>query len=295
MGTVAHVSGKPHVLAQPADRWMPHKRPKHPIQIRSMESCWIASRKICCCQVPGGESGGGSETVTVRMPSFETARVPGVPRQRFGRFTALAEPTEPPRRRLVLVSSTQVDPVPLTVPDSVDSPSRRRRRVPHSEGSHRGHPAVEGGAIFHDLTLIDSSDDDAPFTVPGSGASPARPSRRLVLVPGSVDARTTSGIQDRECGHKTPNIQATVHVSLESVAEPGNAEMVSGPVPHVPPADLLDCLEQESQWRGDDSQSFENIGVGGRRSAMPPNPNVNRFRHRECGFRSFIEQCRGLV
>ena len=29
---------------------------------RSMESCWIASRKICCCQVPGGESGGGSET-----------------------------------------------------------------------------------------------------------------------------------------------------------------------------------------------------------------------------------------
>ena len=81
-----------------------------------------------------------------------------------------------PRRRLVLVLSTQVDPVPLTVPDSVDSPSRRRRRVPHSEGSHRGHPAVEEGAIHHDLTL-DSSDDDAPFTVPGSAASPARPSR----------------------------------------------------------------------------------------------------------------------
>ena len=67
-----------------------------------------------------------------------------------------------PRRRLVLVSSTQVDPVPPTVFDSVDSPSRRRRRVPHSE-AHRGHPTVEEGAIYHDLTLIDSSDDDAPL------------------------------------------------------------------------------------------------------------------------------------
>ena len=28
---------------------------------------------------------------------------------------------------------------PPTVPDSMDSPSRRRRRVPHSEGTHRGH------------------------------------------------------------------------------------------------------------------------------------------------------------
>ena len=82
-----------------------------------------------------------------------------------------------PRRRLVLVSSTQVDPVPPTVFDSVDSPSRRRRRLPHSEGSHCGHPAVEEGAIYHDLTLIDSSDDDAPFTVPRSAASPARPPR----------------------------------------------------------------------------------------------------------------------
>ena len=34
-------------------------------------------------------------------------------------FTALAEPTKPRSRRLVLVSSTQVD-VPTTVPDSVD-------------------------------------------------------------------------------------------------------------------------------------------------------------------------------
>ena len=116
---------------------------------------------------------------------------PGVPRQQFGRFTALAEPTEPPRRRLVLVSSTQVDPVPSTVPDSVDSPSRRRRRV-----RHRGHPTVEEGAIYHDLTLIDSSDDDAPFVIPGSAVSPARPTRRVVLVPGSVDA-TPQSIQDR--------------------------------------------------------------------------------------------------
>ena len=42
------------------------------------------------------------------------------PNQQFGRFTALAEPTKPQCRRLVLVSSTQVDPVPTTVPDSVD-------------------------------------------------------------------------------------------------------------------------------------------------------------------------------
>ena len=81
-----------------------------------------------------------------------------------------------PRRRLVLVSSTQVDPVPPTVFDSVDSPSRRRRRVPHS-----GHPTVEEGPIYHDLTLIDSSDDDAPFVIPGS-AAPARPPRFTPVV-----------------------------------------------------------------------------------------------------------------
>ena len=127
----------------------------------------------------------------VRRRIRDTDSEDGVRRERFGRFTAFTEPTEPPRRRLVLVSSTQVDPVPPTVLDSVDSPSRRRRTVPHSEGSHRG----EGGAIFHDLTLVDSSDDDAPFTVPGSAASPARSSRRLVLVPGSVDA-TPQSIQD---------------------------------------------------------------------------------------------------
>ena len=78
-----------------------------------------------------------------------------------------------------------------------------------------------GGAIYHDLTLIDSSDDDAPFVIPGSAASPAGPSRRLVLVPGSVDA-TPQSIQDREWDRgsvETPNIQATVHVPPDSVAE----------------------------------------------------------------------------
>ena len=53
-------------------------------------------------------------------------------------------------------------------------PHRRRWRV-RSEG-----PVVVGGAIHHDLTLIDSSDDDAPFVVDRS-AAPVRPSRRLVL------------------------------------------------------------------------------------------------------------------
>ena len=60
---------------------------------------------------------------------------------------------------------------------------RRRRRV-RSEGA--------GGAIHHDLILVDSSDDDAPFVVP----APARPSRRLVLVP-EVEG-TPQSIQDRE-------------------------------------------------------------------------------------------------
>ena len=40
---------------------------------------------------------------------------------------------------------------------------RRRRRVP-SEGSESGLP----GVVHHDLTLVDSSDDDAPFVVPRS-------------------------------------------------------------------------------------------------------------------------------
>ena len=65
-----------------------------------------------------------------------------------------------------------------------------------------------GGAIHQDLTLIDSSDDDAPFIVPRSAASPARPSRRLVLVPGSVEANPQS-IQDRG-GVETPHTQQDI-------------------------------------------------------------------------------------
>ena len=82
------------------------------IQIWSMESCVFAPWKICCCQVPRRKSGGGSETATVRMPSFETARK--------NRAT----------QTVGVVSSTPMDPVPLTVPDSVDSPCPRRWRVP---------------------------------------------------------------------------------------------------------------------------------------------------------------------
>ena len=62
-----------------------------------------------------------------------------------------------------------------------------------------------GGAIHHDQTLIDSSDEDTPFVVS------ARPSRRVVLVPESGDA-TPQSIQDREWdsgGVETPNTQAT--------------------------------------------------------------------------------------
>ena len=73
-------------------------------------------------------------------------------------------------------------------------PHRRRRRV-RIEGSDLGRPGVVGAAIQHDLTLFDSSDDDAPFTV--LAAPRARPSRRLVLVPGSKDA-TPQSTEDRE-------------------------------------------------------------------------------------------------
>ena len=34
------------------------------------------------------------------------------------------------------------------------------------------------------------------------------------------------------------------------VPTPGNAELVSGPVLHVPPDDLLDCLEQDLSGEG---------------------------------------------
>ena len=60
----------------------------------------------------------------------------------------------------------------------------------------------------HDLTLVDSSDDDAPFVVP----APARPSRRLVLVPESVDG-TPQSIQDREWVEPTVPVRSVVTLS----------------------------------------------------------------------------------
>ena len=103
------------------------------------------------------------------------------------------------RRRVVASSETSGSEPEATLLDALEqdlagSPEvpaiqvevgrhRRRRRV-RSEGA--------GGAIHHDLTLVDSSDDDALFVVP----APARPSRRLVLVP-EVDG-TAQSIQDRE-------------------------------------------------------------------------------------------------
>ena len=90
-----------------------------------------------------------------------------------------------------------------------------------------------GAAIHHDLTLIDSSDDDAPFTVPRSAAAPARPSRRLVLVPESVDA-TPQSIQDREwtAEHATgpDSVPETILDALEEDLERRNRRflLVSG-------------------------------------------------------------------
>ena len=53
---------------------------KHPIQllqVRHKQSCWIAFRMICC-QVRGGKSGGGSETVTVTTrPTVRKCRADG--------------------------------------------------------------------------------------------------------------------------------------------------------------------------------------------------------------------------
>ena len=115
-----------------------------------------------------------------------------------------SQPTEPRTRRLVLVSSTQVDPVPQR--RTVSGPRRRRRRI-QWEGSDSRPPTVAGGPIHHDLTLIHSSDEDAPFTVPRA-AFPARPSRRVVLVPGSVEA-TPQSIQDRG-GVETLNTQSDI-------------------------------------------------------------------------------------
>ena len=144
-------------------------------------------------QVPRGGFGGSvmttSEDALIR--DGESLEVP-------------SQPTEPRTRRLVLVSSTQVDPVPQR--RTVSGPRHRRRKI-QWEGSDSRPPTVAGGPIHHDLTLIDSSDEDAPFTVPRA-AFPARPSRRVVLVPGSVEA-TPQSIQDRG-GVETLNTQSDI-------------------------------------------------------------------------------------
>ena len=121
------------------------------------------------------------------------------------------------------------------------------------------------------LGFVGSRRRRCPFAVPGSAASRARPTRRLVLVPGSVDA-TPESIQDREWDRgsvETPNIQGTVHVPSESVAEAGKRS--------------CGIVWRRIPVEEDDSYSYKKINVGGRRSAMRPNPNVNRFRHQECG------------
>ena len=74
-----------------------------------------------------------------------------------------SQPTEQRIRRLVLVSSTQVETVPSTVPDSVDGHRHRRRRDPQGKVQILDLPAVAGGAIHHDLILLDSSEDRRSF------------------------------------------------------------------------------------------------------------------------------------
>ena len=105
------------------------------------------------------------------------------PSQQFGRFTVLAEPTKPRSRRLVLVSSTQVD-VPTTVPDSVDvvhvnltdgdvgalSDTESNRTFP-ADGWDDD-PAEEDDRMSEaDVCFIggaeESEEDDVPFRLPG--------------------------------------------------------------------------------------------------------------------------------
>ena len=137
-------------------------------------------------------------------------------------FPRLAGADSDDDRPLVHGSSPHHEVLPSnTIPTSSSAvveanpgPHRRRRRV-CSDGSESGLP---GAVVHHDLTLIDSSDDDAPFTVPRLAAAPARPSRRLVLVPESADA-TPQSIQDLEVGQfpSGPEFCSGTSVSLESV------------------------------------------------------------------------------
>ena len=144
-------------------------------------------------------------------------------------FPRLAGADSDDDRPLVHCSSSHHEVLPSnTIPTSSAAaieanpgPHRRRRRV-CSEGPDVGPSGVVGDVIHHDLTLVDSSDDDTPFVVTRS-AAPARPSRRLVLVPESADA-TPQSIQDRgevgTCRPEAPTSAREQHhasVSLESV------------------------------------------------------------------------------
>ena len=104
------------------------------------------------------------------------------------------------RRRVVVSSETSGSEPEATLLDALEqdlvvqrSPPLKWRTVPIVEGGEFA-VRVVGAATHHDLTLVDSSDDDAPFVV----SAPARPSRRLVLVPESVmphsRSRTVSGL-----------------------------------------------------------------------------------------------------
>ena len=113
-----------------------------------------------------------------------------------------------------------------SVPGESPHPTRRSARL-QSMGC-RGSPGVVGAAIYHDLTLIDSSDDNAPFSVPRPAAAPARPSRRLVLVPGSVDT-TPQSTQDRETAEHvvgSVSVPATILDALEEDLERRNRRLL---------------------------------------------------------------------
>ena len=96
-------------------------------------------------------------------------------------------PGQSRRRRRVSSSDEVVGVASSSVAvEANPGPHHRRRRV-CSDGSESGFP---GAVVHHDLTLIDSSDDDAPFTAPRPAAF-ARPSHRLVLVPESAGGHST--------------------------------------------------------------------------------------------------------
>ena len=169
---------------------------------------------------PGETFGDSGDDVPLVCSPREALGVQGMPITVGGRFASLVEEGEED------VDSGQLPPSRSSSTTVKNPGPRRRRRRLRSEGSDRGCPGGVGAAIHHDLTLIDSSDDDAPFTVPA--APRARPSRRLVLVPASVDA-TPQSIQDREwiAEHATgPDSPETILDALEEDLEPQTPQLL---------------------------------------------------------------------